>query len=134
MFEYMLYFSFLGYLFISLIVVSYLWCFLFLLLYLLTKFRLNYRNEINQHKWLIIVVYFVNTFHCTNFIFLHEIFEEFQLTFSFFHENVDGTHSHGSAKQWSHNSMFIHKYILTSTKRYFWGTLCSYDEIFVNVI
>ena len=53
------------------------------------KFRLNYRNELNQLKLLIIVAYFVNTFYCTNLIFLNEIFEVFQLTFSFFHDNLD---------------------------------------------
>ena len=37
----------------------------------------------------IIVVCFVNVFHCTNFIFLQEIFQVFQLTFSFFHDNVN---------------------------------------------
>ena len=53
------------------------------------KIRLNYTHKLNQHLRLIIVAYFVNAFYCTNFMFLHEIFEVFQLTFSFFHHNVN---------------------------------------------
>ena len=75
-----------GYVSIGLIVVSYISCFPFLLLYLLTKCSLNYTHEMHQ---LFIVTYFVNAFHCTNFIILHQIFQVIQLTFSFFHDNVD---------------------------------------------
>ena len=77
------------YLFICCLPVCVIPCFPFLLLHFLRKFRLNYTHKLNKHTWLIIVSYFVNTFYCTNFMFLHEIFEVFQLTFSFFHHNVD---------------------------------------------
>ena len=62
--------------------------FLSLLLHFLTKLWLNYTHELYIHTLLIIVAYFVNTFYCRNFIFLHEIFSVFQLTFSCFHHDV----------------------------------------------
>ena len=77
-----------GHVFIGLIVVSYILCFAFLLLYLLTKFSLNYTHEMHQHELFIIVAYFVNAYHCTNFIILHEIFGVLQLTFSCFHDSA----------------------------------------------
>ena len=91
LFAYILSLSFFGYVFIGLFVVSYILCFAFLLLYLLTKFSLNYTHEMDKHSLFIIMAYFVNAFHCTNFIILHEIFEVLQLTFSFFH---DSAHRH----------------------------------------
>ena len=75
----------------TLTVVSYISCFAFLLLYLLTKFSLNDTHEMHQHSLFIIVAYFVSAFHCTNFIILHEIFEVLQLTYSCFH---DSAHRH----------------------------------------
>ena len=110
-----------GYLFIGLIFISYMSCFAFLLLYLLIKFRLNYTHEMYQHQWFIIVAYFINVFHCTNFIFLQEIFQVFQLTFSYLMIMLIGTQSHGSEKQWWHNSVSIHGLcIFTSTEIFFW--------------
>ena len=44
------------------------------------------------------------------------------------------THSHGSAKHWWHSSQSIDRYMLTSTKILYLGSLCSYDEIGVSVI
>ena len=90
-FAYILSLSFFGYMFIGLVFVSYILYFAFLLLYLLTKFSLNYTHEMHQHELFIIVAYFVNAFHCTNVIILHEIFEVLQLTFSCFH---DSAHRH----------------------------------------
>ena len=85
-FAYILSLSFFGHVFIGLIVVSYILCFAFLLLYLLTKFSLNYTHQ--MHQLFIIVEYFVNACHCTNFMILHEIFEVLQLTFSCFHDSA----------------------------------------------
>ena len=82
----------------------------FLLLHLLEEFRLNYTNEINQHKWLIIVAYFLNTFHCTNLISLRFL-KCFSSPFPSFIKMLIGTHSHSTAKQWSNNSMSIDGYI-----------------------
>ena len=108
------------YLFISLIFISYMSCFPVLVLYILMKFMLNYTHEMHQHQWFIIVVYFVHVFHCTYFIFLQVIFQVFQLNFSFFHAMLISTQWHGSEKHWWHNSVSMHGYLLTSTKRSFW--------------
>ena len=48
-FAYILSLSFFGPVFIGLIVVIYILCFAFLLLYLLTKFSLNYTHAMHQH-------------------------------------------------------------------------------------
>ena len=122
------------YLFIGLIFISYMSCFPFLVLYLLIKFMLNDTHEMHQHQWFIIVVYFVHVFHCTNFIFLQEMFKCFSLPFPSFMTMLICTQSHGSAKHWWHNSASMHGYILTSTKRSFLGTLFSYDSKHLHVI
>ena len=76
------------YLFICHLLICNISFFPFLLLHFLRKCRLNYTHELYTHTLFIIVSYFVNTFYCTNCMFLHEIFSVFQLTFSCFHHNV----------------------------------------------
>ena len=133
-FAYILSLSFFGHVFIALIVVSYIFWFAFLLWYLLTKFSHNYTHEMLQNSWFIIVVYFVNAYHCTNFMTLHEILKCCNLPFPAFMTVLTDTHSQGIAKHWSHSSISIHGYLLISTKRSFLRNLYSYHAIYVGVI
>ena len=61
---------------------------------------------------------FGNTFYCTNFMFLHKIFEVFQLTFSFFHQNVN-----------RYTFTWYFKAMVTQFNVYTWVYTCIYKDI-----
>ena len=86
----------------------------------LTQFWLNYTHELYIHTLLIIVAYFVNTFDVEILCSFMRYFQCFSSPFPAFIIMSICTHSHGSAKNWLHSSLSIHRYMLKSTKIEFW--------------
>ena len=121
MFAYMLSLSFLG--ICSLVLFLSVICHVFHFFFCIFWWNLGYIihmkciNINDSSLWYTLSMYFIVQI---SFSFMR-FFKCFSLPFPSFMTMLIGTQSHGSEKQWWHNSVSMHGYILTSTKRSFFG-------------